>query len=159
MKSWKRAAAYLLVLVLALAVASPRTSSGQVGTLATYKQGQITFTQGGKEATWRLVEGGIDTVAGTWLVNLDYDPAGKPGPASLMVTITRPPAEVGIPMGLDRLTLQGGPAGNATYGEPAARCTLKVTTLTPAAAEGSGTCTGTFKGGPAITKFAFKASR
>lgn len=151
------AAAYLLA--LALAVTAPRPSSGQLAALATYKQGQITFTQGGKDATWHLAQGGVDTVAGTWLVNLNYQPEGKAGPAGLMLTVTRPPAEMAMPMDLDRLTVQGGPGGNATYSQPGAHCTLKVTTLTPAAAEGSGTCTGTFQGGPAITKFAFKASR
>lgn len=144
-------------LSLSLGVTLIPAANGQMGTIATYKHGQITFTQGGKEATWRLAEGAIDTLAGTWMVNLTYAPDGKPERGSLMLTVTRLPADLGGTTDVDRLMVERGPAGDATYHTPVAQCKLTIAQLTPAAGEGSGTCTGTFERGPAITKFAFAA--
>lgn len=132
-------------------------ANGQMGTIATYKHGQITFTQGGKEATWRLAQGAIDTVAGRWMVNLTYAPEGAPERGTLMLTVVRLPADLGGTTDVDRLMVERGPAGDATYRAPAAQCKLTIAHLTPAAVEGSGTCTGTFERGLAITKFAFAA--
>jgi hypothetical protein len=144
-------------LSLSLGVTLIPAANGQMGTIATYRHGQITFTQGGKEATWRLAEGAIDTLAGTRMVNLTYAPDGKPERGSLMLTVTRLPADLGGTTDMDRLMVERGPAGDATYHTPVAQCKLTIAQLTPAAVEGSGTCTGTFERGPAITKFAFAA--
>ncbi len=144
-------------LSLSLGVTLIPAAHGQMGTIATYKHGQITFTQGGKEATWRLAQGAIDTLAGTWIVNLTYAPDAKPERSSLMLTVTRLPADLGGTTDVDRLMVEHGPAGDATYHTPVAQCKLTIAQLTPAAVEGSGTCTGTFERGPAITKFAFAA--
>jgi hypothetical protein len=141
-------------LSLSLAVTLIPAASGQMGTIATYKHGQIVFTQGGKEATWRLDQGSIDTLAGTWMVNLTYAPGDTPE-RSLMLTVTRLPADLGGTTDLDRLMVERGPAGDGTYRTPGAQCTLTIAQLTPAAVAGSGT--GTFERGPAITKFAFAA--
>jgi hypothetical protein len=146
-------------LTLSLCVTLIPAAHGQMATIATYKHGQITFTQGGKEATWRLVAGTIDTLAGTWMVNLTYAPDSKAEGVgrSLMLTVTRLPADLGGTTDVDRLMVERGPAGDATYHTPVAQCKLTIAQLTLAAVEGSGTCTGTFERGPAITKFTFAA--
>jgi hypothetical protein len=153
----------LLGVMFAVLVSRTATAQ-QIGTTVTYRQGQITFTQGGTDATWRLTQGSIDTVAGTWMVNLQYRPDSGRGSGLLMLTVTKLSQEMGGGTSLGRLTVTGGPAGGgptalATYRTPAAKCVLTVTKLGPDGAEGSGTCTGQFQFGPAITRFRFTASR
>jgi hypothetical protein len=149
-----------LALTAAL-VAAGKPATAQT-TIANYKQGQVTFTQGGQTATWVLWQGSADRMAAgsqtVTQVSLIYTPNGKfrgtGGPeSSLRTTVSRMGDYVGVVV----LAVQQGPGGNGILRLRGASCTATLARVDSAGAEGSGTCTGQFEGGGTVTKFAFTA--
>ncbi len=138
------------VAVLTFAGAAP----AQDKVLATFKQGQITFTQGGKEGSVKLLQGKLaETPAepGGLFIGLQYTERNKPANFELNLTRTK---DNQINLGM--LTLHDGPAGTTYFGYAASHCTVRLSRADAAGVEGSGTCDGKFSG-PAITQFTFTA--
>ncbi len=148
-----RSLALTAVLVVAVQPATAQT------TIANYTKGQVTFTQGGKTATWTLWQGSADRmVAGEQTVtqvSAIYTPNGKfTGPEpNLRTTVSRMGDYVEVVV----LAVQKGPGGNGTLRIRGASCTATLARVDSTRAVGSGTCTGTFEGGGTVTKFSFTA--
>lgn len=113
-----------------------------------YKQGQISFTQGGKEATWLLVQGGFTQMMGMGGGTFPFKPGS--GNGSLMLSYQ----QMGGTPEIAALSVRSGPAGDAQYNKRQGGCSLRITQAGASGVEGSGQCQGGFQGTP-ITKFAF----
>ncbi len=124
----------------------PPTPGGGMN-MTEYKQGQITFTQGGKEATWPLTRGGVTQMMGMGGGSFTFKPSG--GTGSLMLSYQ----QIGGTPDLTTLSVRGGPAGDAQYNKRQGGCSLRVTQAAAGGVDGSGQCQGGFQGTP-ITRFA-----
>lgn len=125
----------------------------------TFHQGRITFTQGGKEATWLLSSGDLTNTTGAnsmLMASLQYTPEGKPltaGGAHFALVF----GKMGDIVSIASLAVLKGPAGDGVYRLQKASCTLRLTRLQPAGIEGTGACTGQFEG-TTISKLTFSAA-
>lgn len=128
-----------------------------------FTHGQVTFVQDGREATWLLWQGTLrqvsDPIPALQAAYL-FTPDGKPGPEDggslLRLSLTKSRETYT----LTALAVEGGPAGGglASYRDTTAKCKLVVTHFDEKAVGGSISCTGTFEGGPAITKLYFSSA-
>ena len=148
----------VVVLACAFSMAQARQPvSGQ------FTHGQITFVQDGKEATWLLWQGTLkslgDPIPAAQAAYL-FTPDGKPGPEDggslLRLSLTKSRDTYT----LTALAVEGGPGGAdlASYRDTTAKCKLVVTHFDGKGVGGSISCTGTFEGGPAITKAYFSSA-
>ena len=119
---------------------------------ADYKQGQIMFTQGVKEARWLLLGGNLKDAGGMVVATLCYSPGGKAGGAVLTVVFGK---RGDVPL-LIGMSVRGGPAGDATYSARLGKCALHLGQIGPGTVEGSADCEGGFQG-TAISKLTFSA--
>ncbi len=125
------------------------------GNFVDFRHGKITFTQAGKETTWKIRTGQVSLDHDAKSVAfLQYSPDGKAGKSYLSLFMDRK----GSAFEVTSLRIKEGPAGSAEYNKKTAACTVHVTALGAAGVEGSGTCTGEFKNGPAVARFQFSAS-
>lgn len=138
---------------LALAATLAMTAGASAAT--PFTKGEITFTQGGKDATWRLVRGELDQQSTGPVAQLTFSSTGKPTVhEKLELAFGRAGKEVVVV----NFWLDSGPGGPgravATF---ASKCALNVTLLDQTGVSGNGACQGPFQGGPAVTKLAFAA--
>lgn len=149
----RRLAAILVV------AACTRVANGQMQQIATYAQGEVRFTQGGKPATWTLHRGDAQELPGPQtmrMASLLYTPDGT------YATSTAPSFKLTIGLAgsvatIAVLAVEHGPGGSGAYRSRLAQCTLTVAKLDASGVEGSGACSGAFDGGPPVTEFAFTA--
>jgi hypothetical protein len=119
-----------------------------------FRQGKITFTQAGKEATWKVRGGQVSLDQGAKRTSIKYSPDGKISKSYLSMSLKGK----GSAFEVTYLRIKEGPAGSAEYNKKTAACTVRVTAFSAAGVEGSGTCTGEFKNGPSVARFQFSAS-
>jgi hypothetical protein len=117
-------------------------------------QGKITFTQAGKETTWKIITNHASLDPGKKSIYLQYSPDGRAGKSYLSMSLK----SKGSAFEVASLRIKEGTAGSAEYDKKTAACTVRVTEFSAAGVEGSGTCTGEFKNGPAVARFQFSAS-
>ena len=118
-----------------------------------FKQGQVSFTQGGKQATWVLSKADFAEMGGMLAVTLHYTSDRKPAAGG---ALTLDFAQVGGAAALSELSVKNGPGGDARYNRQQGGCTLSVSQASASGVEGSATCTGGFQGAP-VTKLTFTA--
>lgn len=124
------------------------------GNVVDFRQGKITFTQAGKETTWKIMGGQATIDQGAKRMAFKYSPDGKVNKSYLSMHLKGK----GSAFEVTYMRIKEGPAGSAEYNKKTAACTANVTTFSAAGIEGSGTCTGEFKNGPAVARFQFSAS-
>lgn len=115
-------------------------------------RGQVSFTQGGKDAQWPLLLADVRQAGSVPLVSLAFGPPGGSNGSLGLGFTNRGGAWI-----LAALEVQDGPGGSTTYDADAGDCTLSLTRSGPDRFEGSVTCTGRMQGAP-ITKLNFSAT-
>lgn len=137
------------------APAGPPVNQKAMAMPETGGSGSMSFTQGGKDVTWKLAQvqeqGGMGMTAKVLL----YTPNGQPPSDDTSGLMTVTVMNMQGSWSLISLNVSNGPAGDSEYDSSSNKCAVKVT---PSPLAVSGTCSGGFNG-PAITKFSLTANK
>jgi len=118
-------------------------------------RGSVTFTQGGKDATWALADVVEAMAGGMGSRSYVFTSDGKTmGAGKGLFTLTL--VKIGADFTFASINVVEGPAGDSDYETDSNKCTLRLTPQAGGGVSGTGQCSGGFSGAP-VTKFTFTA--